>query len=148
MLLSEAQGPRSKEEMRQLTYLLQDELLVLWGCFLTEMHDENIRSCLHSYAGLWLMGVIANFSLGCVLKKLKMEQPTGVSYPLMWREGNHWMRTRGYESMAQRSLTFPSPTNNGLTGWPPACPHSNPHTLVWHLESANRGTLSCAHLGC
>lgn len=100
MRLSAAQGPHSKEGMRQLTYLLHDELLVLWGRFLTEMHSENIRSCLHSYAGLWLMGVIANFTLGCVLKKLKMEQPTGVSYPLMWREGNHGMRTWGYRRIA------------------------------------------------
>lgn len=93
--------------MRQLTYLLKDELLVLWGRFLTEMHDENIRSCLHSYAGLWLVGVIANFTLGCVLKKLKMEQPTGVSYPPMWREGTHWMRTWGYKSTEAGVSHFP-----------------------------------------
>lgn len=99
MLPSAAQGASSKEGTRQLTYLLQDEFLVLWGLFLTEMHDENIRSCLHSDTGLWLVGVIANFILGRVLKKLKMEHKTGVRYPLTWKEGNRWLRTWGHESM-------------------------------------------------
>lgn len=85
--------------MRQLTYLLQDELLVLGGLFLTEVHGENICSCLHSYTALGLVGVIANFVLRRVLKKLKMEQPTGVSYPLTWKGGNRWLRTWGHESM-------------------------------------------------
>lgn len=71
--------------MRPLAHLLQDELLVLGGRVLAEVHDENICSCLHSDAGLWLVGVIANFILGRVLEKLKTEQPTGVSYPLTWK---------------------------------------------------------------
>lgn len=69
----------SKEGMRQLTYLLQHELLILWGSFFAEIHDEHIHSCIHSYAGLRLVGVIAYFILGCVLEKLKMEQPTCIS---------------------------------------------------------------------
>lgn len=71
--------------MRRLAHLLQDELLVLRGRILAELHDESICSCLHSDAGLWLVGVIANFVLGRVLKKLKTEQSTGVSYPLTWK---------------------------------------------------------------
>lgn len=69
----------SKEGMRQLTYLLQHELLIFWGNFFAEIHDEHIHSCIHSYAGLRLVGVIAYFILGCVLEKLKMEQPTCIS---------------------------------------------------------------------
>lgn len=88
-------GPRadSKEGRRQLAYLLQDELLILWGDLLAEMHDENIRSCVHSDAGLWLVGVIAYFILGRVLKKLKTERPTSTSYSLMWKDGNRWTGT-------------------------------------------------------
>lgn len=102
MLRSVAQGTSSKAGRRQLAHLLQDEFLVLWGLFLTEMHGKNIRSCLDSYTGLWLVGIVANFILGCVLEKLKMEQPTGVSYPLMWKEGNRWLRTWGHKSLGAR----------------------------------------------
>lgn len=61
--------------MKQRTILLQDEFLVLWGLFLTETRDENIRSCLYSYTGLWLVGVIANFILGRILEKLVLTHP-------------------------------------------------------------------------
>ena len=69
--------------MKQRTILLQDELLILWGDFLTEMHDEFVRSCLHGHAALWLVGVIADFIPGRVLEKLEMEQPACASYPLV-----------------------------------------------------------------
>ena len=65
----------SKEGSRRLTYLPQDEHLILRGSFLAELHDENIHSCVHSDAGLWLVSVIAYFIPRRVLEKLKMEQP-------------------------------------------------------------------------
>lgn len=54
-----------------MAHLLQDELLVLRGPVLAEVHDENVCSCLHGDAGLWLVGVVANLILGRVLEKLK-----------------------------------------------------------------------------
>lgn len=88
-LPSAACGARTdrKEGTRSFTHLLQDELLILWGDFLTEMHDEFVRSCLHRHAALWLVGVIADFIPGRVLEKLEMEQPACASYPLICKEG-------------------------------------------------------------
>lgn len=74
--------------MRQLPYLLQDELLILWGGSLAKMHDENIHSGLHRHAAFWLVGVIAYFILGRVLEKLETGRPTCASYPLMCKEGS------------------------------------------------------------
>lgn len=59
--------------MSWATYLLKDELLVLWGGVLTQMHDEDVCSCLHRHAAFWLVGVVAYFILGRVFKKLEME---------------------------------------------------------------------------
>lgn len=64
-------GTVSRKE-GEFTYLLQDELLILWSSFFAEMHDKDIHSCFHSNAALWLVGVIAYFFLGRVLEKLKM----------------------------------------------------------------------------
>lgn len=65
----------NKEGSRLFPYLPQDELLILGGSFLAELHDKNVHSCVHSDAGLWLVSVIAYFILGRVLEKLKTEQP-------------------------------------------------------------------------
>lgn len=59
--------------MSRATYLPKDELLVLWGGVLTQMHDEDICSCLHRHAAFWLVGVVPYFILGCVFEKLEME---------------------------------------------------------------------------
>jgi hypothetical protein len=50
------------------------------------MHDKDISSWFHSYAGLRLPGVIAYFLLRCVLEKLKTGWPTCVSCPLIRKE--------------------------------------------------------------
>lgn len=52
------------------TDLVQDELLILRDGVSAEMHNKDILSFLHSYAGLRLAGVVAYFFLGCILKKL------------------------------------------------------------------------------
>ena len=59
--------------MRWVTYLLKDELLVLWGGVLTQVHDEDVCSFHHCHAAFWLVGVVAYFILGCVFEKLEME---------------------------------------------------------------------------
>lgn len=107
----------SKEGRRQLAYLLQDELLILRDSVLAEMHGENVRSCLHGDAGLWLVGVIAYFLLGRVLEELKTEQPICTSYCLMWKEGT-WGDSRLEEILIpplrlQMSDTSSPPSSTG-----------------------------------
>ena len=100
---------RQLGRQRQRTYILQDELLILRGHFLAEMHGEDIRSRVHSHAPLRLAGVIADFIPGRVLEKLKREQPAGVCYPLRCKAGQ-W-RDEDLPSLMLASASDPSPSD-------------------------------------
>lgn len=149
-----APGPTARKAGDKLAYLLQDELLILRDSVLAEMHGENVRSCLHGDAGLWLVGVIANFLLGRVLEELKTEQPTCTSYCLMWKEGNRWARTWG-DSRLEKILISPLRLQMSDTSSPPSS--TGPALLVYlpawagilvqatHLPGLHLPTLKLRH---